>query len=405
MFIWLHNTLPNSILIDLWLVSIYWYGFLMMLAVVFGFGLVVYVSKKYKIYFDYIFNLIFYLIIFGLVGARIYHVLNELVYYLSNPFEIFSIWNGGLAFHGALLAGIAVFIVYFNKCGFMVSGYKDLITKSCGVSIKYPEIKIKSKKKYFDAKYLNWNIFSKLLPRISNLLSILKKKEFLLILDIFSPALALGQAVGRWGNYFNQELYGLPTSLPWGIPIELENRVIGFESFKYFHPTFLYESLLLIVLFLLLSWMHRVRLIQIRNYSPAVSVHNFDKYGELRNNEKVVLGNKQNLTLSGGDKFSTSIESEIGVDLKSFQQQTCLQGKVQDDEKLKSLPFDSKFFKSGLIFAVYIIFSSVVRIGMEFLRIDRTPDVFGIRLPILIAGLLIIVGIWLVWYTRRVDSL
>jgi phosphatidylglycerol:prolipoprotein diacylglycerol transferase len=62
----------------------------------------------------------------------------------------------------------------------------------------------------------------------------------------------LGQAIGRWGNYFNQELYGWPTNLPWGIDIRLENRLPGFEQFTKFHPLFLYESLWCLVIFTLL---------------------------------------------------------------------------------------------------------------------------------------------------------
>ena len=63
------------------------------------------------------------------------------------------------------------------------------------------------------------------------------------LLDLLAPAVLLGQAIGRWGNYFNQELFGYPTSLPWGIPISPQNRPSEFAAFTYFHPTFLYESL------------------------------------------------------------------------------------------------------------------------------------------------------------------
>jgi phosphatidylglycerol:prolipoprotein diacylglycerol transferase len=62
-------------------------------------------------------------------------------------------------------------------------------------------------------------------------------------LDIFAPGLILAQAIGRWGNFFNQELYGYPTDLPWGIYIDPAHRLAGYESFSHFHPLFLYESL------------------------------------------------------------------------------------------------------------------------------------------------------------------
>jgi phosphatidylglycerol:prolipoprotein diacylglycerol transferase len=75
--------------------------------------------------------------------------------------------------------------------------------------------------------------------------------------DIGAPSLALGQAIGRWGNYFNQELYGAPTDLPWKIYIDPLHRVRGFESVEYFHPLFLYESLLSLANMFLLLWLGR----------------------------------------------------------------------------------------------------------------------------------------------------
>ena len=68
-------------------------------------------------------------------------------------------------------------------------------------------------------------------------------RPFLFWADIAAPALALGQAIGRWGNFVNQELYGLPTSLPWGIYIDPQHRLPGVQAYEYFHPVFLYESL------------------------------------------------------------------------------------------------------------------------------------------------------------------
>jgi phosphatidylglycerol:prolipoprotein diacylglycerol transferase len=70
-----------------------------------------------------------------------------------------------------------------------------------------------------------------------------KKISFLTWADIIAPGVALAQAIGRWGNYFNQEVYGLPTNLPWKIKIDALHRVAGYESFEYYHPLFLYESL------------------------------------------------------------------------------------------------------------------------------------------------------------------
>jgi phosphatidylglycerol:prolipoprotein diacylglycerol transferase len=71
-------------------------------------------------------------------------------------------------------------------------------------------------------------------------------------LDIAGVVIPLGQAIGRWGNYFNQEIFGSPTALPWGIFIDPGNRPVGMESFERFHPLFLYESLACLVLFVML---------------------------------------------------------------------------------------------------------------------------------------------------------
>ena len=84
-----------------------------------------------------------------------------------------------------------------------------------------------------------------------------QKLDMLRWLDIVVPSIILGQAIGRWGNYFNQELYGYPTDLPWGIYIDSAHRLPGFESFTRFHPLFLYESLLNFLGFFILLFVAR----------------------------------------------------------------------------------------------------------------------------------------------------
>jgi len=85
-----------------------------------------------------------------------------------------------------------------------------------------------------------WHIFT---PTPSDIAIGLTTKFFAMWVDIAAPGLALGQAIGRWGNFINQELYGPPTDLPWGIFIEPQYRLPGFQEFERFHPLFLYESL------------------------------------------------------------------------------------------------------------------------------------------------------------------
>lgn len=200
----LHSFHPNPILLDLNFVQIHWYGFLIALGIILGFIVFYYLSKKADFPAkgglasgwkkDFILNLSFWLIIWGMIGARLYHVLSEIDYYLSHPLEIFYIWQGGMGIYGAVIAGVLV-IYYFTKKN---------------------------------------------------------KIDFLQILDFIAPSLALALAIGRWGNYFNQELYGLPTNLPWSIPIDPANRLAGYENFDSFHPTFLYESLFCLILFIFL---------------------------------------------------------------------------------------------------------------------------------------------------------
>ncbi len=191
----LHSYRPHSILFDFGFVQIHWYGFLIALGAVTGFFIFYKLARRAGFDKNIIFNLFFYLIIWGLIGGRLYHVLSEFNYYFYHPLEIFFIWQGGLGIYGSLISGI-ITVLYFAK--------KIIKTNS-------------------------------LLPYYS---------ITLLLLDLLSPALALAQAIGRWGNYFNRELYGWPTNLPWGIPIDPANRVAGYENFDFFHPVFLYESLL-----------------------------------------------------------------------------------------------------------------------------------------------------------------
>lgn len=143
-------------------------------------------------------------IIPGLIGARIYHILTPtdgltLQYYLQNPLQMLEIWNGGLGIYGAVVGGALGIIYYCHR----------------------------------------------------------RKQSALQWFDIVVPGLALAQAIGRWGNFVNKELYGAPTDLPWGIYIPPEKRVPGFTQYERFHPLFLYESLLNLAACGLLIWIER----------------------------------------------------------------------------------------------------------------------------------------------------
>ncbi|MFC1632692.1 prolipoprotein diacylglyceryl transferase [Patescibacteria group bacterium] len=131
------------------------------------------------------------------IGARLYYVIFEWSYYSAHLGKIFAIWEGGLAIHGGLIGGLAGLAIY----------------------------------------------------------TAVKKIKLARVLDFAVPSIVLAQAIGRWGNFFNQEAFGGPSDLPWAIPIELQNRPAEFISAATFHPTFLYESIWNLLVFALLFWL------------------------------------------------------------------------------------------------------------------------------------------------------
>ena len=193
-FDFLHNFEPQPIILRLGFLNIYWYSCLIVLGLLLGLILVFKLSPRFKIKKELLENLFFYLVISGFLGARLYHVLSELPYYLNHPWQVFAIWQGGLGIYGAVVVGCLVLFWFGRK----------------------------------------------------------NKINFLSLTDLLAPSLILGQAIGRWGNYFNQEIFGKPTDLPWGIPIQIGSRPLEFLSNQYFHPTFLYESIWNFLIFLIL---------------------------------------------------------------------------------------------------------------------------------------------------------
>jgi prolipoprotein diacylglyceryl transferase len=138
-------------------------------------------------------------LLFGLIGGRIGYVIPRYDRFLDDPLSIVAIWEGGLVLFGGIAAGAAAAIVYTRRRGGSVPAMADAV----------------------------------------------------------APALPLAQAIGRWGNYFNQELYGRPTDLPWALEVEPAFRRPGYQEFATFHPTFLYESLWNFALVGVLLWIDR----------------------------------------------------------------------------------------------------------------------------------------------------
>jgi len=180
-------------------VSIRWYGVLIMGGVILGLVLAGREAKRQSVSIAFIYDLFFYMLISAILGARLYYVIFSWDLYRNNLGEIAAFWHGGLAIHGAIIGGTVSALVYTHLKGF----------------------------------------------------------SFWQVADICAPSLILGQAIGRWGNFFNQEAFGRPTNLPWGIFIEKINRPLSYIHQTYFHPTFLYESLWDFCVFLFLLWVRR----------------------------------------------------------------------------------------------------------------------------------------------------
>ena len=177
----------NDVLLDLPFLTIKWYSFFLALAILSAFFVIVKEAKKKKVSNEEMIDVFFYTILFGILGARIYYVALEWEYYGKNILEIFMIWKGGLAIHGGILFGF-FYLMHF-------------------------------------AKKKRWN--------------------FLLLLDVIVVGLILGQAIGRWGNFFNGEAYGRIVSKEF-----LEQRMIPgwiiqgmWIDGHYREPAFLYESI------------------------------------------------------------------------------------------------------------------------------------------------------------------
>ncbi len=188
-------------------------------------------------------SLVIWLVAGGLIGARLFDALfYEWWYFKNNPLEILAFWQAGLSWHGALLGGLAA-LWWWNKR---------------------------------------------------------HRESIMNILGMLVPALALGQALGRFGNYFNQELYGLPTNLPWGIPISPELRPLEYLTSPYFHPVFLYEFVGLLMIFGFL-WRRRQRVSsseQLVSYLVLTGLLRFAMEWLRLDNQPILLGLRMGMWLA-----------------------------------------------------------------------------------------------------------
>lgn len=186
----------NRVALDLGFIQIYWYSIMILIGLLIGLIIIYYEMKKQNINIDFFTNLAFYSIIIGIICARVYYVLFNWSYYSQNIVEIFEVWNGGLAIHGGIIGGGIFALIYCLK----------------------------------------------------------HKVDFYRVFDICVVGLIIAQAIGRWGNFFNQEAYGMLTTKETLLGLNIPSFIVDgmYINGGYHHPTFLYESLWNVVGFIIL---------------------------------------------------------------------------------------------------------------------------------------------------------
>lgn len=186
--------------------TIHFYALILIAGIVAGAYLSARRAKARGLKVEYIWDGLSWAVVPGLIGARLYHILTpqpssglSLQYYLAHPEQMLAIWNGGLGIFGAILGGALGIWLFARR----------------------------------------------------------KHEPLLPWLDICVPGVALAQAIGRWGNFVNQELYGAATNLPWAVYIPPGKRLVGYEGVEYYHPLFLYESILNLIACVALIFIER----------------------------------------------------------------------------------------------------------------------------------------------------
>jgi phosphatidylglycerol:prolipoprotein diacylglycerol transferase len=189
--------------------TIRYYGIIVMIGVIAAAWLASREARRRGLSSETVWDGLVWVLIGGIVGARLWHIFTppeSMVavglttrFYLTHPLDAIATWNGGLGIPGAVIGGLLALYWFARR----------------------------------------------------------RKLDYLVWLDIVAPALALGQAIGRWGNYFNQEIYGAPSNLPWAITIDPDYRLPGFQDIERYHPLFLYESLWNLGVMGVLLWLGR----------------------------------------------------------------------------------------------------------------------------------------------------
>ena len=188
---------PGPIIFEIGPFALRWYGLLIASAVLIGVSLSQYLAKRRGVDPELVGDLVIWLVMAAIPCARLYYVLFEWQQYSQHPEDIIAIWKGGIAIHGAIIGGTIATIIF----------------------------------------------------------SRINKVSLWQLIDLVVPSLILGQAIGRWGNFFNSEAFGKPTDVPWKLFIPPANRPFDYLQYDYFHPTFLYESIWNLGVFGILLWL------------------------------------------------------------------------------------------------------------------------------------------------------
>ncbi len=197
----------NPVLLDLDFITIKWYSVLILIGALVGIVLAIMEARKFKITSDFMFNLAFWTILAAFVGARLYYIAFNWSYYSKNLLEIVQIWQGGLAIHGGIIGGFLAILIYTKK--YQVRTFK--------------------------------------------------------FTDIIVPSLIIGQAIGRWGNFFNGEAHGAATTLEALQKLKVPEFIINGMNIGgiYYQPTFFYESLWCLLGFIILIIIRRIKYIKV----------------------------------------------------------------------------------------------------------------------------------------------
>lgn len=193
----------NPVIFNIGNFEVRWYSVLLLVGFLVAYFFINREAKRFDISKDFIFNMIFWALIFGIIGARIYYVIFDWGYYSNNIGEILKIWNGGLAIHGGIIGGLLTILVYTKRYNLRVVRYLDFIV----------------------------------------------------------VGLLIGQSIGRWGNFFNGEAHGIATSLEYLQRLHLPQFIINGMYIKgvYYIPTFLFESIFCFIGFIIISIIRRCK--------------------------------------------------------------------------------------------------------------------------------------------------